>query len=413
MGDVQVMLWDNFRVLVLGVAPVLCFFSCRSGDVPAVPPPLRLANELNVQAENPKRGEPISLHGRDDFFCAERHDAPMACIGLFNLSLKPKKAEPHDRELDAGVRTVQSDEPWAIDGVELGGLDARLGNRCFIDGGGAVLCSPKKPGERRDLVPIEVGGIKDAKGIAIGASQCAIDGHGDVHCWSYSPCPSAEGRQEIPLTKIPGVSGARSIGAGSRFVCVSDSEGAVHCWGRVQDDDSCTGLSPERIGGIDNAVKVVVGYGFGCALLATNGVGCWGSNDDGVLAVPEAELLFSKNAVTIPGLRAVVDIESFRGGVVSLLANGEVWIWGDDLTASDPDQRPRRVPGISNATDIVAANEYGCALLGDHSLRCFGPRIDRNVKRNGQRPPFESKESWVDARVFEFWYDAPGRTGEP
>jgi len=157
-------------------------------------------------------------------------------------------------------------------------------------------------------------------------------------------------------------------------------------------------------------VQLAAGYDAACALTASNRVKCWGNNFKGFLAVPHDEIDFAINAVEIEGIAPVVAIKAYSGGIVALRANGEVWIWGDDLTSRDKNRKPRRVPEIKNAIDIIVGSEYGCALLADHNMRCFGPRIERNIEKSpggNQRPPFEDKQSWVDARLFEIWYDAP------
>lgn len=101
--------------------------------------------------------------------------------------------------------------------------------------------------------------------------------------------------------------------------------------------------------------------------------------------------------------------------MVALKANGEVWIWGDDLTSRDQNRKARRVPDVEKAIDIVAGNEFGCALLADHNIRCFGPRVDRNVTKprgpyglnSSGRPVYEDKQTWIDAPLYEIWNDAP------
>jgi alpha-tubulin suppressor-like RCC1 family protein len=136
-------------------------------------------------------------------------------------------------------------------------------------------------------------------------------------------------------------------------------------------------------------------------------VKCWGGNARTGLGVAHPETDFVVEPVVVPGVDRVVDLQGYASQKIALRDDGEVWIWGWAMTRDDDNPAPRRVEEIEAAIDIVVGDEYGCALLPDHNLRCFGPRIERAIAKGAGRPPFEDGALWRDAPVYEIWWDAP------
>jgi hypothetical protein len=147
-------------------------------------------------------------------------------------------------------------------------------------------------------------------------------------------------------------------------------------------------------------VQIVAGDESACALTAGGDVCCWGSNVGGGLGVPAAALPFSIDPVTIPLTSPMVKLSVKDAGFIALSSMGEVWYWGLTLTGDREDPSPRRAEGIERAIDIISGSALGCALLADHSIRCFGRRVD-NRPPEVPRPAFEDKATWVNAPLFE------------
>lgn len=408
----------HFHCLRLGLA-ALAISSCgRNEQTPAVPASTQAATKtrvIEVIPDAPEPGVPIRLLGRADFVCAERFQSPIACIGSVDIALTPVIDTPHESEPYPGKGRPHTERPWAIHGLEATEIVTRQsGTTCIRTQDDSLRCWPTPDGRH---VPTEPPWAPKSIAVAVGLQTCNVDPAGAVKCWSQSLCRTGGVFRypDLPPSDVQGVEDAISVAAGSWYSCALSSQGEVSCWGRLDGPEQCTDLVARRIDGITHAMQIISSRTFACALERSNEVKCWGDNSQAALGVPTSEIEFTAKAVEVPDLDDIVELTAYAGGIVALKANGEVWYWGDDLTARDPDKRPRKVPEITNAIDIVAGSEYGCALLADHNLRCFGPRIERGIERRTdglKRPPFEDKQAWIDAREFDIWwdYDAPKNT---
>lgn len=362
------------------------------------------AVQLEVQPDDPQQGEPIELLGSRLLICARRHRAPLACVGDVNLALKPP---PHPRRDEivssSGSFNTSADSPMALVGLDAVELAVDREALCFRRSDGNVFCW-KNSVFSKPQVPTLEDWASPSTAFSMQYQRCSILKSAGLRCEETVYC--MDGRKStgvpVPQDALATVKDPVDVSNGERLGCALEKSGSVQCWGYVAGPDTCSNGIPMRIAGIDDAIAVEIGKRSACALRSSGGVACWGDNGRGMLARPEKELAFSSKAVDIPNVGHAVALEVEDDGAIVLKANGEVWIWGFSLAhdlEGDP-STPRRIEEIENAIDIVFANGYGCALLADHNLRCFGPQIRRRYT-DGKRPPFEDKKAWIEAEERE------------
>jgi len=144
---------------------------------------------------------------------------------------------------------------------------------------------------------------------------------------------------------------ASRIEAGYSHVCVIPLDGSVKCWGdgtagRLGYGDTSsygaatgqtvTAQAPLALPAGRKALGLALGYKYSCVLLDDGSVRCWGANDYGQLGQGD---------------------NTMRG----------------DTASSTPDKIPAVELGAGRkAVAIRAGYEFTCAVLDDHSVKCWG-----------------------------------------
>ncbi len=123
------------------------------------------------------------------------------------------------------------------------------------------------------------------------------------------------------------------------------------------------------------ATAVSTGGGHACALLSDQTVRCWGNNDHGQLGTGTRT-----RHLTAVAVRGLTDVTAISVGSVScaLISGGGAKCWGPnhdgelgDGTTTDR-LTPVAVSGLTDAIAISAGGQHACALLADHTMRCWG-----------------------------------------
>lgn len=266
-------------------------------------------------------------------------------------------------------------------------------------------------------VPVQVGGIADARQVSVGgAHACALLSGGSLKCWGANrngqlgdgttSGPETCGSDPCARTPVPvsGIANAKALDAGGQGTCAVLENGTVECWGDV-------GLSgampaPVEVGGIDNAVQVSAGWSQACALLSDGHIKCWGVNTDGELG--DGTTNNQSGPVEVSGISNAVGVSS--GGYFScaLLAGGSVKCWGSnwsgelgDGTETGPEACgsagpcstvPVAVVGLPPSSSVGAGLFHACAALMSGRVECWG-------QRNGGVGPFEQPDALVPVFV--------------
>jgi alpha-tubulin suppressor-like RCC1 family protein len=129
-----------------------------------------------------------------------------------------------------------------------------------------------------------VPGLENVQELASGPNHTCALSAGDVYCWGDSRFGTLGQPGETSGTpvKVPVVSDATSLIAGSWFTCAGSQNGSWYCWG--SNDSGQRGCSDASVAPSPLAVRGRLFGGYGqhlCAVSAEHRAICWGLNTYG------------------------------------------------------------------------------------------------------------------------------------
>jgi alpha-tubulin suppressor-like RCC1 family protein len=291
------------------------------------------------------------LHDRTEI-SLDRHDASWAEKKNGQLIAEWKLTKVLGDHID-GVRTdtsqsLYNQENFSLDRIRVwpGGKTPTCNSEAY---------KPQKPALSSD------NGQRSAEYAIATDGNCLVLNTGKMKCW---------GAGNIP----PDINNARSV-AGN---CILLQNGTVKCW----ENDESGLLKPALVvPGVDNATSLVGGNGFNCALIRDGKVKCWGSNYYGQLGnghqTSDGQQV--KIVSNFIGLEKVVGLSATRDNTCAVLSDGGVWCWGNveaDPMRGDKGQdanhyQPVKIRGIAGAISVASGGYFDCAILTDHSVKCW------------------------------------------
>jgi len=291
----------------------------------------------------------------------------------------------------------------AQEATALGGGDAHT---CAIVDGGRVKCWGRQ--EQNQIAagqylfstgtPVDLVGIDNAQATTGGYEfTCALLRDGRIKCFGYNRwgqlgsgatnCTYAEGAGDCAL--VVGIDAAIDVAAGGNHSCAVESDGSVHCWGL--NNHGQLGLGSQAIGesnqplpvpGITDAFAVAAGTNHSCALVGAGAVRCWGRNTQGQLGIGNASADPGVLSPTdVPGISDATAIVAGDAHTCVLRASGAVSCWGHEDhgalgVGENPDSSfvpgPASVGGISDAVAVSAGDYHTCVGHADGTVSCFG-----------------------------------------
>jgi len=273
---------------------------------------------------------------------------------------------------------------------ELGGAD-RDGNHAAnviaIAGGKDVYCAIARGGQvscwgnQRAAVPTD---LTDAVSVGVGdESACAVRGSGRVVCWGRGfwgefGQPYDNSVQQVT---IAGIAEATRVTVAHRHVCVLRGGGTATCWGEGTlgqlGQSNPVDSTPVSVSGLSGATDLTTGSTATCARLGTGALSCWGDNAQGLMGTGKTS--GTTTPVTVTGLTDATAVAGLGGTRCALRSGGGVSCWGSNTNkqlgdGSAATARPTAGPvtGISTAISVGVATFGACAVLADHSVRCWG-----------------------------------------
>lgn len=211
--------------------------------------------------------------------------------------------------------------------------------------------------------PRPVPGLAGVERVALGASMgCAVRG-GSVLCWGTGKLvPGGPRADKAKPRDVPGVSGVVDLDASGSFTCARTKGGETTCWGMDNIDPIPKGVT-----------QLAAGFAHACGVVG-DAVKCWGSGDDDWTV----KGLFAN--VPVPGVKRVATGDRHA---CALTSAGAVLCWGNNDVGQlgspsdmDTHDKPREVPGVRGAVDIVAGESSTCAVLGDGTVTCWGANAE-------------------------------------
>lgn len=283
-------------------------------------------------------------------------------------------------------------------------------------------------GEMGNSLPaVNLGTGRTATAIAAGVGHaCAILDDGTLKCWGLNNFgqlglgdtasrgdAAGEMGDSLPCVNLGTGHFARALALGNYQTCALLEDSSVKCWGYAgygaigSGDTNSRGdaagemgdnLQPVDLGGAHLARSIVAGGHHTCAILDDGSAKCWGYNVDGELGHGDTvqrgdgpgEMGSSLPTVNLGAGRTAKKLVATYLNTCAELDNCEVKCWGASYTgmlgigpsgrrgdeASDMgDNLPSF--GFGSGRSLTSfgsgfANHYGCALLDNHTVKCWG-----------------------------------------
>ncbi len=186
--------------------------------------------------------------------------------------------------------------------------------------------------------------------------------------------------------RLPGVTGATQLGAGTWYSCALVAGGKVECWGLPPPTDFTSGIqSPTFVPGLSGVVSLAAGGELGidtgeehaCALLGDGSVECWGANNHGQLG--DGTTTSRTTPAPVPGLSGVLAVAAGGAHTCALMADYSIECWGDnshgqlgDGTTADVVATPQPVLSSELFNTVACGASHTCARTSSGSLFCWG-----------------------------------------
>lgn len=232
------------------------------------------------------------------------------------------------------------------------------------------------------------------------AHTCAITSAGGVKCWGrneFGQLGDGTTFARARPTDVVGLtSGVTAISTYSYHTCAILASGAAKCWGynangQLGDGTTTNRSVPVFVNGLSSGVTAIsTSDSHTCAVVA-GGVKCWGLNVDGQLGNGSTVSSAIPVSVTgVVGVNAVVSGGQNRasfpvvGGIVygnhtcAKLLSGGVKCWGSNAFGQLGDANivnstiALDVPGIVDATQLVAGVSHNCVRDAVGGVKCWG-----------------------------------------
>jgi alpha-tubulin suppressor-like RCC1 family protein len=295
---------------------------------------------------------------------------------------------------------------------------------------GDVLNRGDAPGQMGDGLPaVDLGSGRTAVSIAAGvAHMCAILDDGSLKCWglnNYGQLGLGDGNSRgdnagemgDSLQSVDLGTGhtAKALALGNYQTCALLEDASVKCWGHAgfgeigSGDLNSRGDAPGEMG--DDLLPVDLGSGSGChvksivagglhtcAVLSNGAAKCWGYNTHGQLGLGDTaqrgdgagEMGNDLPALNVGYGRMVKRMTATYFNTCAELDNGQTKCWGaaytgmlgvgpSDARGDQPAEMGDKLRSFNfgrcsriRAFGSGFAYHYGCALLDDGAVKCWG-----------------------------------------
>jgi alpha-tubulin suppressor-like RCC1 family protein len=285
---------------------------------------------------------------------------------------------------------------------------------------GDTLDRGATPGTMGAALPaIDLGTGRRAIALAAGDdTTCAVLDTHEVKCWGWNPFgmlglgdtldrggePGSMGDALPPVDLGPGAL-TEDVHVGNYHACALLHDGTVRCWGDATssglgaEHGSSAGtmgaaLPPVALGTGRSGRRLYAAFNTTCVILDDGATKCWGSNTAGELGLgdmkprgnPASTMGDALPAIDFGAPRRAIEVAPSSYSACAILDDGSARCWGngDDLGLGDgtdhggvPGTMGAALPAIAlgtgrTATAMASGARYTCALLDDHTIKCWG-----------------------------------------
>ncbi len=250
-----------------------------------------------------------------------------------------------------------------------------------------------------EFSPVIVPNMTAVEQIALGEYlSCALRTGGSIQCWGDSRfgalgngASGGDGSIAVPIPSPVGVSTittASHIAMGRHFACALTVGGKVSCWGQnasgqIADGTTDSRSTPWELPSLASVTQLDVGTDHACALVTASPtdkfVSCWGENGssqmgDAAVVDVKSPKKVGLTAGLVPKKVALGERHTcilLEDKTIRCFGANDVGQSGDSATTSNK-SAPFTVPGVSNAVDIWAGENFTCYLTDANLVRCFG-----------------------------------------
>ena len=247
---------------------------------------------------------------------------------------------------------------------------------------------------------VNLGAGKSAKTVSAGEEHtCAILNDDSVKCWGDNTSGELgtgdTNEYNAPTTDSVDLGEGKSalvVGAGYNHSCALLNDGSIKCWGsglsgrlgNGRTNDSSTPVTVSLPAG-KSATMLSVGRNHSCAVLNDNSLVCWGDNSFGRLGVGGTGNRSTPGAVNLGSGKTAKAVKAGFYHSCAILNDDSLKCWGDGDSGKlgYEDDTIRYVPAGSgidlgtgkNAVAVSVGSEHTCALLNDHTVKCWGTNV--------------------------------------
>jgi len=256
------------------------------------------------------------------------------------------------------------------------GSDGQLGNGSLSD----------------SYTPVQVSNLDSIHQYSIGQRQgCVVQDDSKLKCWGRNDNGQVGNGTfvnqatpvEIHLPNSPSSLSFSLLVSGDLAQCGRREDGRNFCWGRgdrgtIGNGDTNTPTFPTEIS--NNFIHFSLGFIHTCGSTIDGDVWCWGANGNGQLG-PNTPLGYNNPIpVQVSGVSNVTELAASAESNCALLEDHTIRCWGDDFLGqlgdgtNNPSAMPVTVQGINNAVRIAgnARGEHFCAVLQTGGVACWG-----------------------------------------
>ncbi|PCH65338.1 MAG: hypothetical protein COC01_09840 [Bacteroidetes bacterium] len=266
------------------------------------------------------------------------------------------------------------------------------------------------------IVPVQVYGLNDIIAIeSYGQHSIALKSDGTVWTWGANWYGQL-GDSTIVNSNVPvqvyGLSNITSIATGEYHSMALRNDSTLWVWGDDyygQLGDSATGFNKEQIipikvDRISKVIAIAAGETHSMVLLANGEIWMWGDGGQGQLGNGKINSFVSVPNQVV-GLSNVISISTGWRHSMAIRNDSTVWVWGDNSrnqlanNTKTLDSIPAQITSLQNIVAISSGGWHGLALKDDGTIFSWGYNLNGQLGDSGNTNQVTPVEVQISCNV--------------